>query len=570
MLRYTIRTPRPDSHRIEVELVVPDARREIELFLPVWTPGSYLERHFARTVSGVRAESGGRPATVERSTPSRWRIACDPEGTGDLVVRYDVYAAESTVRTTYLGDDHALLAGHSLFLVPPDLRRRPVEVSWEPPPRWECACALEQRREGGRVRFLAENWDRLCDAPILAGSLHRFAFEAAGRAHEVVVADEADRELGGLVGDVAAIVAETIGRFGDPPYETYLFLVLPPSAAGGGLEHADSSVLRPSCSFPRKEDERLDALTLFAHEHFHAWNGKRLVPAALLDPDLERPADTSELWVVEGITAYYEELACVRAGVMGVATFLDRAARAFDEHYRSSGPALQSLLEAGRTAWVGLYRRDADFSNRAVNYYTQGRLTALLADLRLRRETEGRSGLDDALRLLFSRFGCRTRGYRSADVYQAVRESGGPVTAEALRREVERPGHVEAFEILEQAGLRPERVADDTGLADRRFGLFFERRSRRIRLVARGSAAEESGLAPGDEVLALEGRTLDDRGLRRGLASLRAGGRARLTVVRSGRLLERTLAAPEAPPERFVLRGLPRAPWAQGWLGGRT
>ena len=56
-------------------------------------------------------------------------------------------------------------------------------------------------------------------------------------------------------------------------------------------------------------------LELASHEFFHLWNVKRLRPVELGPFDYERENHTRSLWVVEGITDYYGELAVHRAGV---------------------------------------------------------------------------------------------------------------------------------------------------------------------------------------------------------------------------------------------------------------
>ena len=114
--------------------------------------------------------------------------------------------------------------------------------------------------------------------------------------------------------DVAKIVAEHERFWGGLPYERYVFInVL--SEAGGGLEHKNSTVLMASRWATSTRRAYVNWLTLASHEHFHAWNVKRLRPVELGPFDYERENPTTSLWIAEGFTAYYEHLMVRRAGL---------------------------------------------------------------------------------------------------------------------------------------------------------------------------------------------------------------------------------------------------------------
>src|SRR3954467_9445074 len=75
-IRYTLRFPAPQTNYVEVEATVPtDGRATLDLFMAVWTPGSYLVREYERNVEGLRASASGRALTIEKPVKNRWRIA---------------------------------------------------------------------------------------------------------------------------------------------------------------------------------------------------------------------------------------------------------------------------------------------------------------------------------------------------------------------------------------------------------------------------------------------------------------------------------------------------------------
>jgi predicted metalloprotease with PDZ domain len=85
-----------------------------------------------------------------------------------------------------------------------------------------------------------------------------------------------------------------------------------------GLEHAllCSRNDLPAPGMGEMSDAYRGFLGLCSHEYFHAWNIKRIKPAAFEPYDLTRENYTRLLWAFEGFTSYYDDLALVRSGVI--------------------------------------------------------------------------------------------------------------------------------------------------------------------------------------------------------------------------------------------------------------
>jgi hypothetical protein len=142
-IRYTVRFPAPHTNYLEVEAIVPtDGRTSVEMFMAVWTPGSYLVREYARNVEGVRATAAGRSATVHKITKNRWRITTT--GAREIALNYRVYAHEMSVRTNWVDADFAVVNGAPTFMTlapeaaasdPP--YNRPHDVRLELPAGWK-------------------------------------------------------------------------------------------------------------------------------------------------------------------------------------------------------------------------------------------------------------------------------------------------------------------------------------------------------------------------------------------------------------------------------------------------
>ena len=191
------------------------------------------------------------------------------------------------------------------------------------PAAWKTTvCALPEVA-GTPHRYRAASYDELVDSPILAGNPTVHRFDVGGKPH--VLANEG--EAGVFDGtraaaDLARIVAAAERFWGGLPYDRYAFINVI-SEASGGLEHKASTVLMTSRWATSTRRPYYNWLTLAAHEHFHAWNVKRLRPVELGPFDYERENPTPSLWIAEGITAYYEHLLVRRAGLSSDAELID-------------------------------------------------------------------------------------------------------------------------------------------------------------------------------------------------------------------------------------------------------
>ena len=408
LMRYRVSMQHPHSHLFEVEAVLADPGPSPVLAMPVWTPGSYLVREFARHVEGIEADDGaGRKLPVVRLDKHRFRV--EAGGAAQVRVRYRVYANELTVRTAHLDGTHGFWNGANLFLYAEGRVDEPVELTVEPPPGWRVATAMD----GGPTRFTARDYHELVDSPVEVGTHALATFEALGKRHEVAISGRGHVDLPRFAADLKKIVEHLGGLMGGLPYERYLFIVHLTDKRRGGLEHERSTTLAVARTafFPRESYE--ETLALAAHEFLHLWNVKRLRPAALRPYDYSREQYTRLLWWFEGVTSYYDRLTLVRTGLGEAKGWLKHLGEEWTGLSRQPGAGKMSLEEASLTAWVKYYRPDENSPNSAVSYYQKGELVALCLDLALRRAG---GSLDDLLRGLHARYASdgASRGRRGA------------------------------------------------------------------------------------------------------------------------------------------------------------
>lgn len=557
---YTVRFPAPATHYAEVEAVVPaDGRPVIELMMAAWTPGSYLIREYARHVEAVRAAApSGQPLVVAKSSKNRWRI--ETAGADRVTVTYRVYCREMSVRTNWVEADFAMLNGAPTFLTLADAPPRPHDVRVELPPGWgESVTALPPAPDGRPHSFRAADFDTLVDSPIVAGNPATYAFPVEGTPHALVNIGEGGVWDGPTsAADVERIVREQYRTWGFFPYQRYFFLNMLVEA-GGGLEHKDSTLLMTSRWTTRDRRRYLRWLGTVSHELFHAWNVKRLRPAALGPFDYEREAFTPSLWMVEGLTSYYGPLGVHRAGISTREEFLDALSGQIEALQTTPGRLVQPVADASWDAWIKYYRRNENSANTTVSYYTKGAVIGFLLDARVREATGGRRSLDDVLKAAYDRY-AGARGFRPGEFEAVASEVAGADLGDWFDRAVRSTDDLDYAPALAWYGLEfePDPAADDDAPPAAWLGL--DTRVDRGRLVVggvlRGTPGYEAGFNVGDEILAIDDYRIGPETWGRRLDLYPAGDAVTVLVARRERLLRLPARFGERPSARWRLRPL--------------
>jgi predicted metalloprotease with PDZ domain len=573
MIDIRIELAERQAHRFRVTIRVPRAQLPLRLSLPVWIPGSYLVREFARHLSGLQAEAGGRVCRVEAIDKCSWLV--HGSGRAALRIDYEVYAFDTSVRTAFLDEHRAFFNASSLCLKVERHEGTPHRLRLARlPAGWQVATAMAPT---GRPReYLCADYDELIDHPVAAGALWLGRFELRGVPHTLAVSGAwpgFDGER--LLADVRAICDAQMrfwhGR-GKPPFDRYVFLLQALEDGYGGLEHRASTALLnarrhlPRVGVAEASDGYVGLLGLVSHEYFHAWNVKRLRPREFERLDLHAENYTRLLWFFEGFTSYYDDLLLLRAGRIDAPRYLQLLGKTIDTVLATPGRRVQSVAEASFDAWIKYYRSDENTPNATVSYYAKGSLVALALDLEIRRA--GAGSLDDALRALWQ--GSGGGPIDEADIERALQAVAG----RSLRRELQAWVHG-TDELPLPALLAEFGVAWQAQRADlaAEWGLRLSEgpvSGIQVKSMLRAGAAEAAGVCAGDELLAVDGwrvRRLDDA-----RAWLGAGQAVTLLLVRDQRLLERRLTPPVQPPRQVVLRLVERPAAAvqrrrREWLG---
>lgn len=515
MISYSVSLAQCHAHQFELGLHIEKPLASQRLSLPVWIPGSYLVREFARHLSGLEATQNGRAVALRQLDKATWLAACETES--PLTLRYRVYAFDTSVRAAYLDARRGFFNGTSLFLrVEGQENAAHRLVVRDLPQGWQVASAL---RATGDLAFEAQDYDELADHPVELGRFWRGRFEAGGVPHEYVVTGALpDFDGERLLADARRICDTQIAFWhgsGRPPFERYVFLHNLVEEGHGGLEHrASTALISPRRDMPARgqaeaNDGYVNLLGLISHEYFHAWNVKRLRPAEFTRYDYTRENYTELLWFFEGFTSYYDDLMLLRAGLIDVPRYLRLTARALGNVLATPGRRVQSVAESSFDAWVKYYRSDENTPNATVSYYAKGAMVALALDLQLR--AEGSGSLDEVMRALWS-----TSAGGPVDesaIAAALARIGGRSYAPELAGWVHGRSELPLRELLEDAGVA---WSEEAATLAQRLGVKVSESALtgvKFTQVLRGGAAERAGIAAGDELLAIDAwrvRRLDD------------------------------------------------------------
>ena len=413
-LHYRVEVADIHAHLFRVTLHIDQPAAQQRVSLPVWIPGSYLVREFSKNLQRLAARQGARAVAVQQVDKCNWQVECVPSQ--PLVLTYEVYAFDNSVRTAWLDVHRGFFNGTSLCLKVHEQENsvHALEiVASKALANWEVATGLAALKVGKRGFgvYLAADYDELADCPVEMGAFWSAEFKAGGVPHRIVVAGASESFDGErLAADVQRICETEIRFWHDrkrPPHRNYLFMLNAVDDGYGGLEHRNSTALiasrrdLPKRGETRMTDGYVTLLGLISHEYFHTWNVKRLRPAEFTHYDYSRENYTQLLWFFEGFTSYYDDLLLRRGGLIDDATYLKLLNKTINQVLQTPGRDVQAVAQASFDAWVKYYRQDENTANATVSYYTKGALVALCFDLTLR--AEGATNLDEVMRALWQR-----------------------------------------------------------------------------------------------------------------------------------------------------------------------
>ncbi|WP_309742838.1 M61 family metallopeptidase [Chamaesiphon sp. OTE_20_metabat_361] len=568
-LAYRIAMSQPQTHLFEVKLIVSHWDGDIlDIKMPVWTPGSYLVREYAKQIQNLVAVSAtGRKLGVHKVAKNHWQIQTNDSS--KISISYQVFANELTVRTNHLDATHGYFNPAALCFYVPGFENCPIELRIIPPnPDWQVTTPLPQI---GHQTFLADDFDTLVDSPFEIGTQRIYDFTVLDIPHQLVVWGEGNLAPHSAIEDIKKIVEVEANIFGGLPYEKYIFLLHLSPASGGGLEHKNCcSLLYPRFNFQGAEKHNR-FMQLVAHEFFHLWNVKRIRPAALEKFDYDRENYTPSLWFSEGTTSYYDLVIPRRAGVYDDREFLAELSKEITRFLTTPGRLVQPLSESSFDAWIKLYRPDANSSNSQMSYYLKGEMVTLLLDLLIRDRTQGTKSFDDVLVTMWEQFGKAEIGFTEIQLKQIIESIADRDLTEFYDRYIHGIEELPFNEYLAPFGIELQPV--EASMPYLGINVKTEHGKEAIKSVAAHSPAQLAGIDPGDELLAIDGYKITADKLNDRLKSYQPGQEISVSFFHADRLMSVSIVLATPQPQQYQLRSIEQPDKRQhqlfkAWAGG--
>ncbi|MEJ2883348.1 M61 family metallopeptidase [Pedobacter sp. GR22-6] len=502
---FEISFTEPQAHYVEVEMNLSGLSKEfVDVKMPVWAPGSYLVREFAKNIEGFSATANGKAVRFEKVRKNAWRI--HNAKAGNVKIKYRVYAFEVSVRTSFVDESHAFLSSTGIFLYPDGMLNLPSTVVIKPFKNWQKVSTGLEPIVGKAHTFTAANFDILFDSPIEVGNQDIFEFTAAGVKHEVAMFGGGNYDKARLQTDMAKVVEQATAIYGENPNKHYTFIVHNFSTGGGGLEHLNSTVLgatRDGYSDPKTYK---GFLNLVAHEYYHLWNVKRLRPAALGPFDYDNENYTTSLWVAEGFTSYYENKLMYRAGFFDEQETAQNLATATANVINTPGAKIQTVAEASYDAWIKSYRPNENSNNSTISYYSKGEVLGMLMDIEISNATKGAKNLDDVMKAMYDQYYKKLgRGYTDAEFKSMVEKISGMSFTSFWNTYVNSTAPIDYAKYFKYAGIKV--VNENEGKKIPYLGVATKKLEGRVMVtsVSRISGAWTAGLNVNDEVISVDG-----------------------------------------------------------------
>ncbi|MBD2294877.1 M61 family metallopeptidase [Anabaena sphaerica FACHB-251] len=568
-IHYWVAMPQPETHLFEVTLHLVNYPLPIlDLKMPVWTPGSYLVREYAKNLQDFAAFAGSEPLSWRKISKNHWQV--EKGNVSEIILRYRVFANELSVRTNHLDATHGYFNGAALFLRIPGWEEQPIHITIvSPHPEWQVTTGLPAVTEEANT-FLAADFDTLVDTPFEIGSHQLFHFEVLGKPHELAVWGQGNYQPQKLLEDFQKIIEFEAQMFGGLPYQRYVFILHLFNQAYGGLEHKNScSLIYHRFGF-RLQDKYERFIQLVAHEFFHLWNVKRIRPKALEVFDYDQENYTPSLWFCEGTTSYYDLVIPFRAGIYDVKSYFNHLNQEITKYLKTPGRMVQTLSESSVDAWIKLYRPDANSGNSQISYYLKGEMLSLLLDLLIRFRHSNQRSLDDVMVKMWEQFGKSEIGYTPEQLQDVIELVAGIDLSDFFKRYIDGLDDLPFNDYLEPFGLQlVEECEQEPYLGVR---IKTENGREIIKFVEMNSPAKTAGIDAGDELLALDGIKVGTNQLSERLQDYQPNDSIQITVFHQDELRNYSVILGKQHPHKYQLRPVENPNSTQqenflGWLG---
>ena len=553
MIKYNLKMPNPSNHYFQVEIEILNFHSDsILLKMPVWAPGSYLVREFSKNIIDFESKSDNKNINNKKINKNTWKV--ETKNQNNIKISYKVYAYEQSVRTSFLNDSRGYLNGSSVFLFMDGKKNHSGEIKVVLPKNWSKISTGLKKVKTKKNTFFFKNFDELVDSPFLIGNHKIISFQLKNKIHEIALFGDGNVNEKKLEEDFKKIILTTSEIFGDMPYEKYLFIILMLDNKRGGLEHLNSTTIQTDRWIFSNKELYNKFLSTVAHEYFHTWNIKRIRPVELGPFDYNKENYTTELWVSEGLTSYYDNLILLRSNILNLKEYLEFLSIDINNFEKSFGKKSQTLTESSFDSWIKYYRQNEESHNTIVSYYSKGSIIGLMLDITLIVKSNGKINLDSVFVKLYENYNLNPNIGFTGIEFRTLCEKLINENLDYIWRYVDTIDEIQYNLFLKKVGYILEKTYDaDENKPFSYFG--FETSNDHnpiVNKIIKESPSYLGGLNVFDEIIAINNIRINNNSISKRIKGLKIGEETIFLVSREGVLKELFLIPIESPKKTFI------------------
>ncbi len=427
-LHYTVSMPQATKGKFHITLDAAGFNNDSIVFkMPNWMPGYYQLMNYANTVDSFTAKSSnGGVLQVNKINTNTWVVRAKKNS--PFRVTYQIQTKRKFVANSFIDSAHAYIVPTNNFFYVGSMLQLPVQVtinSVDQPSFKKIATGLEMVKGKTNV-FTAPNFDILYDCPILIGDLKELpAFTVRGVPHRFIGYNMGSFDEQLFMSTLQKAIEQGVNIIDHIPFKEYTFIGIGPGR--GGIEHLNNTTVSFSGNELKTPADINRIMNFLSHEYFHHYNVKRIRPLELGPFDYDKGSKTTQLWISEGLSVYFEYLMVKRAKIVDREMFLNNLANNITAHENNPGKAHQSLLQASYNTWSdGPFGTSGTDKNKAISYYDKGPVVGMLLDLVIRHASKNKYSLDHVMRHMYKEYYQRLqRGFTDAEFQAACEQMAG-------------------------------------------------------------------------------------------------------------------------------------------------
>ena len=534
---YTIDCDNSQQHFIKIKVQFPVDENKTIIHLPSWRPGRYELGNFSKNIKNFKVfNDQNKAVNFHKINKDSWEISSNE--TKYIKIEYQYYANELNAGSSYFDEQQLYVNPVNCFLYAEGKEQFPISLELNIPENYTIASSLVQENNF----LLAENFDELADSPFICSeNLEKQTYIVADTNFHIWFNNQLNIPWERVINDFRNFTVKQIEDFGEFPVSEYHFLIQSlPYLAYHGVEHLKSTVITLGPSYDLFENRYDELLGVSSHELYHVWNVKSIRPKELLPYNFKKENYSELGYIYEGITTYLGDLYLLKSGVFSLENYLRELSKQFQKHFDNPGRFAYSVAQSSFDTWLDGYVPGVP--GRKVSIYTEGCLLALVMDVKIRKATNNKRGIEEVMKRLYYNFAQNNKGYTEKDFIDQLENICGYSFQDFFNDYVHgtTPYETILLEALDFIGLELIQTPSNS-YSEANLGMKTVHQSNHLLISAiyPGSPAEMAGLSLGDELIAVNTIKLNND-LDACLNYFDASSKT-LSFFRNGKLLQLTL-----------------------------